>query len=510
MAQQLQNITISAPGFAGLNTQDSPIGVDPSFAAVADNCVIDQLGRIGARKGWEEVSTNGSSVLGTSRGIETVYEFIDNSGDKVVLSAGNNKIFTGTTTLTDATPTGYTPTANNWKTVTLNNHVYLFQRGNEPLLATDESGSFVLEEMSAHSHSTGTPPYGNEVLAAYGRLWVADVTGNKHTVYWSDLLNGHHWTGGTSGSLDVTTVWPTGFDEITALAAHNGFLIIFGKKSILVYSGASSPATMTLTDTIEGVGCIARDSVQHTGTDILFLSETGVRSFGRTVQEKSMPMRDISKNVRTDLLNLIPLQTNPIKSLYSSEEAFYLLTLPDSNTVYCFDMRTALPDGSQRATTWSGMYPLSFAVLEGGTIYIGISSGIVQYEGYMDGAVKYEMRYFSNPMDFGNTSNLKFLKKFNLTIIGGQNTPTTLNWGYDYTANYTKQAFTFGSSNIGEYGVSEYNTTAEYTSSILINTPKVNTSGSGEVVTIGIEAEVNGAAFSIQKIDIHALLGRLI
>ena len=510
MAQQLQNITVAAPGFAGLNTQDSPIGVDPSFAAVADNCVIDKLGRIGARKGWEAVSTNGSSVLGSSRGIEMVYEYIDNSGDKRIISAGNNKLFTGTTTLTDATPTGYTPTANNWKAVTLNNHVYLFQRDHEYVLGTDHGGSFVLEEHSAHSHATGTPPEANEVLAAYGRLWAADITGNKHTVYWSDTLNGHHWTGGTSGSLDVTTVWPTGFDEITALAAHNGFLIIFGKKSILVYSGASSPATMTLTDTVEGVGCIARDSVQHTGTDILFLSETGVRSFGRTIQEKSMPMRDISKNVRTDLLNLVSLQTNPIKSLYSSEEAFYLLTLPDSNTVYCFDMRTALPDGSQRATTWSGMYPLSFAVLEGGEIYIGISSGIVEYKGYMDGTNKYEMRYFSNPMDFGNTSNLKFLKKFNMTIIGGQNTPTTLNWGYDYTSSYTKQAFTFGSSNIGEYGVSEYNTTAEYTSSILINTPKVNTSGSGEVVTIGIEAEVNGAAFSIQKIDIHALLGRLI
>jgi hypothetical protein len=510
MAQQLQNITVAAPGFAGLNTQDSPINIDPSFASIADNCVIDKLGRIGARKGWEAVSSNGSSVLGSSRGIEMVYEFIDNSGDKVVVSAGNNKLFTGTTTLTDATPTGYTPTANNWKAVTLNDHVYLFQRDHEYVLGTDHGGSFVLEEHSAHSHATGTPPEANEVLAAYGRLWAADITGNKHTVYWSDTLNGHHWTGGTSGSLDVTTVWPTGFDEITALAAHNGFLIIFGKKSILVYSGASSPATMTLTDTVEGVGCIARDSVQHTGTDIIFLSDSGVRSFGRTIQEKSMPMRDISKNVRTDLLNLIPLQTNPIKSLYSSEEAFYLLTLPDSNTVYCFDMRTALPDGSQRATTWSGMYPLSFAVLEGGEIYIGISSGIVEYKGYMDGAVKYEMRYFSNPMDFGNTSNLKFLKKFNMTIIGGQNTPTTLNWGYDYTESYTKQAFTFGSSNIGEYGVSEYNTTAEYTSSILINTPKVNTSGSGEVVTIGIEAEVNGAAFSIQKIDIHALLGRLI
>ena len=510
MAQQLQNITVAAPGFLGLNTMDSPIGLNPSFAATADNCVIDQYGRVGARKGWTAVSTNGSSVLGSSRGIETVYEFIDNSGDKRIISAGNNKLFTGTTTLTNATPTGYTPTANNWKAVTLNDHVYLFQRDHEYVLGTDHGGSFVLEEHSAHTHATGSPPEANEVLAAYGRLWAADITGNKHTVYWSDTLNGHHWTGGTTGSLDVTTVWPTGFDEITALAAHNGFLIIFGKKSILVYSGASSPASMTLTDTVEGVGCIARDSVQHTGTDILFLSETGVRSFGRTIQEKSMPMRDISKNVRTDLLNLISLQTNPIKSLYSSEEAFYLLTLPDSNTVYCFDMRQSLPDGSQRATTWSGMYPLSFAVLEGGEIYIGISSGIVKYEGYMDGTNKYEMRYFSNPMDFGNTSNLKFLKKFNMTIIGGQNTPTTLNWGYDYTANYTKQAFTFGSSNIGEYGVSEYNTTAEYTSSILINTPKVNTSGSGEVVTIGIEAEINDAAFSIQKIDIHALLGRLI
>ena len=510
MAQQLQNITVAAPGFYGLNTEDSPIGGNPSFASIADNCVIDKLGRIGAREGWEEVSTNGSSVLGTSRGIETVYEYIDSSGDKYILSAGNNKIFTGTTTLTDATPAGYTPTANNWKVVTLNDHVYLFQRDHEYVLGSDHEGSFVLEEHSAHTHATGTPPEANEVLAAYGRLWAADVTGNKHTVYWSDLLNGHHWSGGTSGSLDVTTVWPTGFDEITALAAHNGFLIIFGKKSILVYSGATSPASMTLVDTVEGVGCIARDSVQHTGKDILFLSNSGVRSFERVIQEKSLPMRDISKNVRTDLMSLVVLQSNPIKSVYSSDNAFYVLTLPDSNTAYCFDMRTPLEDGSQRATTWSSLYPLSFNVLEDGTVYIGKDSGIVKYSGYLDGTEKYEMRYFSNPLDFGNTSNLKFLKKFNLTIIGGQSTPTTLNWGYDYAQNYTKQAFIFGTGTLAEYGIAEYNTTGEYTSSILINTPKVNTSGSGEVVTIGLEAEINDAQFSIQKIDIHALLGRLI
>lgn len=83
---------------------------------------------------------------------------------------------------------------------------------------------------------------------------------------------------------------------------------------------------MALTDTIEGIGCIARDSVQQTGTDIIFLSDSGVRSFGRTIQEKSLPMRDISKNVRSDLLALIPLQTYAIKSVYSPEDSFtYLL-----------------------------------------------------------------------------------------------------------------------------------------------------------------------------------------
>jgi len=387
--------------------------------------------------------------------------------------------------------------------------LYMVQSGHVPLIATDESGSFVLAAITSHSHATGTMPLANEALAAFGKVWVADIAGDKHTVFFSDTLNGHAWTGGASGSLNLTTVWPTGHDEVVALAAHNNFLVIFGKKSILVYSGASSPASMTLADTIEGVGCIARDSVQHTGTDILFLSDSGVRSFGRTIQEKSMPMRDISKNVRTDLMQLVPLQNNAIKSIYSADEAMYLLTLPDSNLVFCFDMRSPLEDGSQRVTTWSSLLPLSMEVLEDGSIYFGLVSGIVKYNGYLDGTNKYQMRYFSNPMDFGNSSNLKFLKKFNIT--GGQNTNSTLSWGYDYSTNYTKQVFSLtGTSNAGEYGISEYNTTAEYTASAVINTPKVNTSGSGEVVTIGIESELNGSAFSIQKIDIHALLGRLI
>ena len=626
MAQQLQNITIQAAGFAGVNTQDSPVGLDPSFASIADNCVIDQFGRIGARKGYDEVSTNGSSVLGSSRGIETLFEFAQRDGSKKIFSAGNNKIFQGDTTLAEMTYTGaagYSPycnalvshfggdpnsdiyitienisatqikvtitsadstavddliipqtspeylslssidtsvpntmsrtitysspaplgvtmnvlwskagfagnwqlrnpsnllsfpftavcsagaptiTANNWKAVSFNDDVYFFQSGHFPIKY--EASTNTLMDVSTDA------PLANEVIAAYGRLWATDIVGNKHTVYWSDTLIGTSWTGGTSGSLDLTTVFPAGTDEIVALAAHNGFLIIFGRNSIVIYQGAESPASMTLYDTIQGVGCIARDSVQHTGTDIIFLSDDGLRSFGRTIQEKSMPMRDISKNVRNDLMGYVAQQTNPIKSLYSPEEAFYLLVLPDSNLTYCFDMRTQLPDGSNRVTTWTDITPLSLARRQDGTIYIGKSDGIYKYTGYLDDEQTYLMRYFSNPMDFGNTSNLKFLKKFNLTVIGNVTAQTTLNWGYDYSTNYNKQVFTTqqGNTPIAEYGTAEYGL-SEYSTGIDIQLPSVNGTGSGSVVTVGIESTINGAPYSIQKIDIHALLGRLI
>ena len=40
MAQQLQSINLVAPAFKGVNTEDSPLAQDPSFAEIADNAVI--------------------------------------------------------------------------------------------------------------------------------------------------------------------------------------------------------------------------------------------------------------------------------------------------------------------------------------------------------------------------------------------------------------------------------------------------------------------------------------
>ena len=507
MAQQREHIYIAAPGFKGLNTQESPVAQDATFAAIAENVVIDKFGRIGARKGLKKL-TSSATPLGSSDGIESVFEYVKRDGTKIVFSAGNNKIFTGTTTLTEVTlPGGYSITANNWKIVSFNNDIYFFQRGHAALVSV--AGSTTLVAVTDGGHAA---PAGNEVLAAFGRLFVADVASNNYTLFFSDLLDGDNFHGGASGSLDVTTVWPTGYDEIVALREFNDFLVIFGKRSILLYSGASSPSTMTLADTITGIGCIARDSVQSIGTDLIFLSDSGVRSLGRVIQEKSSPIGDISVNVRDTLMTAVSVETGNIKSVYSEEDAFYLLILPEvNNLVFCFDMRGKLENGANRATTWPFTGILCATTTDDNEVYFGSSKGISEYEGFLDDTSTYTMKYFTNALSFGDASKLKILKEITFTIVGGQATKLLLNWGYDYTEGYTKQLLTVDDASIAEYGISEYNVaTSQYNASIIVNKATTKTTGSGRVVTIGLEATINDKQFSIQDVNIEALIGRSI
>jgi hypothetical protein len=499
MAKQLQSIAIQAPGFFGLNTQDSPTSLSEQFALVADNCVIDQFGRIGARKGWNYITTSGGDSL------VHISEFVKADGTTEVISASATAIYEGTTTLTDITPASYTVSDGNFDSANLNGVIYLFREGEDPVYYDGTT----CDEVSAHADYSGTVPSGDIVQSGFGRLWVAKTDTNNTTVYWSDLLTGFKWDTGSSGSIDVSKVWPNGNDEITALKIHNNFLIIFGKTQILVYSGADDPATMQLSDTVVGVGCIARDSVQVTGKDIIFLSDDGLQSLGRTIQEKSAPMRDLSKNVRTEMMSLVLSETGRIYSVYSPEEAFYLLHLENNGITYSFDMRSPLEDGSARVTRWNTITPQALCRLRDGTLLIGKGLGIAEYDGFDDNGSTYIMSYFTNYIDFGAPSNLKLLKNLKVTIIGGSDTQATLNWGYDYSYAYRKKTFTLAEQIIAEYNIAEYNI-GEFNAGVLVNRPQVQASGGGQVVQLGIESEINGSTVSIQRMTAQAIVGRTI
>jgi len=138
MSQAIQTFSISAPGFYGLNTQDSPLDLNAGFALVATNCIIDQYGRIGSRKGWSRVNSS-SGNLGAND-VKVIHELVQADGTYTVLFAGNNKLFKlgSSNAVTELTygggGTAPAITASNWQCASLNGITYFFQSGHNPLI----------------------------------------------------------------------------------------------------------------------------------------------------------------------------------------------------------------------------------------------------------------------------------------------------------------------------------------------------------------------------------------
>lgn len=524
--------SLVSPGFLGLNSQDSGVSMDQSFALTATNAIIDKSGRIAARNGWSYRTTSG----GTSSNPEALFEFDNGDGTYTMIACGNNKLFTGETTMTEktvrnSTNTGdltYTITANNWQIVqsqyeagtTASAHAYLVQAGYPVLMyhklgatAHAHTGAFGFQRLgdigsvpSGYTTTTFTP---NCALAAYGRTWFADVANNNNTIYYSVLLDGDNLSGVGSGYINLEQVLPGG-DKIVALAEHNNFLIVFCERNIVIYSNANDIDNLMLSDVIVGVGCISRDSIQKIGTDILFLSNSGIRSIGRTIQEKSAPVRDISRNVRDQLLAYVATENlDNIKSAYHEADAIYLLTMPGSNLTFCFDLKQFFPDGSSRATVWDSIDPSSLCVTHDRRLLLGKTDGIARYTGYTDNGSTYNFAYYTPYLDFGSPSVTKMLKKIVVTVFGASNTALEIRWAFDYLSGYKSAQIILPTTNIAEYGIAEYNI-GEYSISVPYEQIKKQLSGNGNIVQIGIEAVVSGSAISIQKLDIYAVTGRTI
>ncbi len=514
MSQPITSFSITAPGFLGLNTQDSPVDMDPKFSLEAYNCVIDRLGRVGARKGWSAThSTNAD--LGTAA-VETIGELVGLDGATTLLCAGNGKLFKfvsgSPSTLLTLTygGGGVAPviSANNWQTVMLNGAMMFWQRGYDCLIYDPSISTTQFRRLSEHPLYSGSAPQAHCALSAYGRIWAADTSTNKDTVYWSDTLTYMKWTGGTAGSLNLYGVWPQGADQIVALAAHNNQLIIFGRRQILIYSGADNPTEMRLQDAISNAGCVGRDTVVNTPSDIFFLSDVGFGSIMRTIQEKSAPLGLISRNVNDDILQYTQLETSgdTIKAAYSPIDSFVLLTFTTSRVTYCFDTRSRLPDGSSKATTWVGFNPKCYCYCEEQSLKIGLARYIGEYGGYTDNGAAYRMAYYTSWVDFGDPVRTSILKKIIMTLFGALNQSIVYKWGFDYQSTSQAQPTVTSTVSPSEYNVAEYGI-AEYSGNLAVQTLSVNATGAGKVIQIGFETQVNGFPISIQRVDIYTKNG---
>ena len=515
MPTKLQTLNLLAPGFLGLNTSQKSTE-ELGWAQSADNCIIDGNGRLAARKGWTAVTT--TPLTGTPD-IESLHEYLDTGGTSTMISAASAKLYSGISTLTDITGS-LTPTNDSWRFQNFNGKVTGFQDGETPIVY---NGSGTFGNISFAYPSVGTNTFSGAGLAAFGRLWSTDST--KTVLKYSDLLIETSWTaddgtggdsGGSAGVIDLKSVWVYGMDQVEAIQEFNGFLIIFGKRNIIVYTGPSDPATMSIQDTVEGTGCISRHTVQNVGTDILFLSNSGLRSFRKTIQEKSMPLNDISKNVRGDLLGLLSSETiSLLRSVYHEKDGFYILNFPGIGYSYVFDIRQPLQDGSFRVTTWSSVNPKAMTSSRDGELYFGQAGVIGKYINYSDNGFPYTLTYYSPWMTMGTqqapwmSQRKKFPKRMVATVTGGNTYELKVQIFYDYsTAPKTTTVTIDTITNAAEWGTSEWGL-GEWSGGTPDSNVRVALFGAGNTIQLGLVVPINGQSISFQRLELYTKLGNL-
>jgi hypothetical protein len=568
MAQPQQNISLTAPAFQGVNTEDSPLSQDPTFAARANNAVIDESGRLGARKGFfdyvntydlSNLTAPGSSVaqditiraMGQGEGLDAVCVLeIDwkDAGD-VVLQTDYVPAIVGASTITacsydDATAA----TAGNAQLATaqivtfsnpIGDYYYLFSDGN-PALEVDASTAVAYHLFDATNGSvikpqddTGTLAAeldGDVACAAYGRLWVSGVGNNYNRIYYSNLTNPWQWYDGkavptnslnTGGVIDVSEYWPNGRDKIQAIVAHNNGLFVFGRNSILVYGNPQGdPAAIGgifLQDTIEGMGLVSREGIALTGNDVLFVDDTGVRSLGRSIQEQSVPVGDLTANVRSDISNKIATTSDKgtISLAFWPGEGLTVCNFAADRFAYVMDMRKPSSSGGMRITTWSEViFDRSVHMEVGNTesVLLGgnVGKGVLKYTAYVDsGVLPYQFAYVSNPLSLGDSTREKFPKRMDISVLSQTNaTEAVARWGFNDDLTYAK-GITTEAQEAEFYGAATFGVSTFGQPNASVKRYRIHTKGSGSLVTLGVDATINGGVFSLQELNLQLLLGRI-
>jgi hypothetical protein len=231
-------------------------------------------------------------------------------------------------------------------------------------------------------------------------------------------------------------------------------------------------------------------------------------SLQRVVQDKSAPIRAVSRNVNEDIKLAITNESlDTIKAGFSKVNGFYLLTFPTSQITYCFDLRNPLPDGSSKTTTWS-IVPKAIFETKARKLYLGRAGYLGEYSGYLDDTATYRMSYYTTWIDFGNPIQTSILKKIFATFIGGLNQNVIFKWAYDFSNSYfsSPATITTGSA-VAEYNIAEYNI-GEYGGGLNIANLTAQGSSSGKVLQFGFESEISSNSLSVQKIDLYTKDGR--
>ena len=365
--------------------------------------------------------------------------------------------------------------------------------------------------------AAGTVPTGNCVHSAFGRLWAqkSHSGADQNVVAYCALLDETRWFSG-AGEINVLGTAGAvahGFDTLTAISSFDRFLVVFLRDSIIIYNSPDAPYSLGIEQIIQGVGCIARDSIQRIGNDLYFLSATGIRSLKQVIfSTDKVELAEVSKLVRRELVaDMTSGDASIIKSNYDLEEGQYWLKAPSGN-IWVADMYTLDEKTPVRITKFVNTDWYSFAYDEQET-YIGAKGGIGSYSGFQDTlpnsavATNYICDWESIYADFDN-SRTKILKKVGVAVEGASGQQITLKWATDFSGKTGSKQLTIpGAGTLAEWGTSEWNI-AEWGGGLSLARLKTSASKEGRVWSIGFKIESTGSGICVEQLSLFMKLGR--
>lgn len=519
---QIQPIDLVAPGFRGLNLEQQKSILSPAWATVAHNATLNEDGLLAARRGYSDITT---TALSGGETIETLHEAVNEAGTVEYILAWDDAGGEGiSNSLTDpggniidgsvAVTNGTWWFQNGWS------KILGFQNGLKPIVRTVGSGNFATVTEASGTAPTVADGIG---LVAYGRVWALDS--DRQVIKFSALQDETHWTTG-AGQIDMASIWTQGTDQVTAIIAFNGALVVFGHRHIVFWTDGRGnqlgldPDNLYVSDIIEGTGCESQWSIQKLGeADLVFLSRQGVQSIRRLIEAAgSAPLVSLSRKVNTSLLGDLSGQTTPltnVRSVVDPVRGIYILTFPSEGRSWVFHYTRPFVDevtGEKLfpVTTWS-LAPAAWLWDSANKrLLLGFAGNVGRYDGLdTDNGTNFGFEYQSAWLDLGEqvANRLKIMKRLGSILFITRTSTVVYKWDFDFKGEFLTKSVTFQGSGVAEWGVSEFGI-AEYSGGLSLRIFKFPGRGQGQYVKVGLSSTIT-SQFAIQQLELFAKIGVL-
>lgn len=511
MAGQLVTQPLGAFGAYGMNTQASPIDLPTQFSVLGVNCYADEAGRPTARAAAQLYST-ANVDLGSNPIVRAFRHNHANASSTLLLAGGGSLYYSTddgeTLTTISAGPFG----TDEWQFASLNGKAFAIKASTTGLYFTEAV-------WTASNLTTPGSVQFKAIHSAYGRLWAVTNT----TLYWSDLLDGTNFSTGASGSLDLQRIHTQFRDVAVAVTSFAGQIVVLCRNSTYVLGlGAdknpnNTIAPIYLRDFVPNIGCVARDTVVSTGDDVVFVSDDGVRSLLRSLQESQgpAPLTDRSAaNKDYTIANLVRANTSDeLVASWNPERGWYFVFSPATEEVWLFDFGQKIPQvdaprmfiwrmGTAR-TLYCGVWTAAEQMAFGG------AAGMFDMESF-DTGQSYTMTLTTGWLSLGGPERMDQFKKVMLNLTGGSGQTASLRWAVDFNPN-SLRTITFNldsDQTVYEFNVAEFEA-AEFSSGQATVELYLNIGGNGKVIQLTLEIPIEGNSITLNNSLMQFKQGRI-